>query len=105
VNPIIPLLLLTAVFSVATWLIDRSRQQTIEYLRADNKDLRDRLFIKHQLPPSNIDLTQRHEERQEQMKIERGDSNGKNQHPVNPLKTWTQEMTQKDLKEQAASRR
>lgn len=49
----------------AVWFIQQAYVSQIEGLRADNKDLRDRLFQKNNLPPSEVNLTEKYEEKAE----------------------------------------
>ena len=67
------LILLTA--GGAVWMIHHSYTLTFEGLRADNKDLRDRLFQKNNQPPSGVDLTEKYEARQEREQARRNDPN------------------------------
>ncbi len=55
------------------------RQQRAHYesllreVRADNRDLRDRWNVKHNLPPAGVDLKAEHEERREERKRQQAD--------------------------------
>lgn len=69
---------LTAILLVAAgavWMIHKSHSVIIEGLRADNKDLRDRLFASKNIPPSGVDLTEKYEARQEREQARRNDPN------------------------------
>lgn len=67
------LVLVTAGFGLAVWAIHRVYIYVIDGLRADNKDLRDRLFQSKALPPSGINLTEKYEARQERIREEKQD--------------------------------
>lgn len=90
------LLLITLLTSGAVVMIHRAYRHTIDGLRADNKDLRDRLFQKNALPPSGVDLTEKYEQRQERLNVQRDDPN-----PIvrsaDPLKQVRERWKKKDL--------
>lgn len=88
------LILILLAESVALWQIDSSYRATMADLRADNKDLRDRLFQSKALPPSGIDLTEKYEERQERERARRDDHPRKK--PPGPIEQLTDRWTQDD---------
>lgn len=61
--------------SGAVWMIHHAYKKQIEGLWADNKDLRDRLFQKNNIPPSGVDLTEKYVARQEAEQARRNDPN------------------------------
>lgn len=76
-------------------MIHRAYRHTIDGLRADNKDLRDRLFQKNALPPSGIDLTEKYEARQERINAQQTDPN-RPKRPVGPIEKLESNWTEKD---------
>jgi hypothetical protein len=89
------LLLITLLAGGAVLMIHRAYLHTIDGLRADNKDLRDRLFQKNALPPSGVDLTEKYEERQERIQARMGEPNPPKR-PTGPLEKLTAQWTEQD---------
>lgn len=89
------LLLIALLASAAVWRIHEAYRCTIDGLRADNKDLRDRLFQKNALPPSGVDLTEKYEERQERIKQQQGEPN-QGRRPKGPIEKLTAKWTRDD---------
>lgn len=89
------LLLITLLAFGAVWCIHRAYIHTIDGLRADNKDLRDRLFQKNALPPSGVDLTEKYEERQERERVRLADPSLPKR-PKGPIEKLTRDWTEKD---------
>lgn len=89
------LLLITLLACGAVVLIHRAYRHTIDGLRADNKDLRDRLFQKNALPPSGVDLTEKYEQRQERINAGMGDRPVKPK-ALGPIEKLESEWTEKD---------
>jgi hypothetical protein len=88
------LLLITLLASGAVVLIHRAYRHTIDGLRADNKDLRDRLFQKNALPPSGVDLTEKYEQRQERLNTQQQEpQRGKK---LGPIEKFEADMREKD---------
>lgn len=79
----------------AVWRIHEAYKYTIDGLRADNKDLRDRLFQKNALPPSGVDLTEKYEERQERIRTQQGEPS-QTKRPKGPIEKFTAKMAEKD---------
>lgn len=79
----------------AVWMIHKSYSLTVEGLRADNKDLRDRLFQKNNIPPSGVDLTEKYEERQERERERRNDPNPQKK-ALGPIEQLTDRWTKDD---------
>jgi hypothetical protein len=90
------LLLITLLAGGAVVMIHRAYIHTIDGLRADNKDLRDRLFQKNALPPSGVDLTEKYEERQERIQASLGDRPMMPKQPKGPIEKLTAKWTEKD---------
>ena len=101
-NYFIPLFVLAACAFIL-WQQRQTYRDTIEQLAAQNKTLLDRLLMKHQMPPSNIDVGQRFEERQ--VVQNNGGNNSGKRKTLGPLERLTQEWAAKDLKEAEKSRR
>jgi hypothetical protein len=73
-------------------MIHRAYIHTIDGLRADNKDLRDRLFQSKAMPPSGINLTEKYEAKQEREKAQRENPKPKALGPIEQLeKRWTED--------------
>lgn len=89
------LLLITLLACGTVWCIHRAYIHTIDGLRADNKDLRDRLFAKNALPPSGVDLTEKYEERQERLNSRMSEPNPKRM-SKGPIEKLTANWTEKD---------
>lgn len=89
------LLLITVLACGAVWCIHRAYIHTIDGLRADNKDLRDRLFAKNALPPSGVDLTEKYEERQERLNSRMSEPQA-GKRPSGPIEKLTANWTKKD---------
>ena len=89
------LLLITLLAGGAVVMIHRAYLHTIDGLRADNKDLRDRLFQKNALPPSGVDLTEKYEARQERINAGMGDRPIKPK-PLGPIEKVEADWTEKD---------
>ncbi len=78
----------------AVWMIHKSDTVIIDGLRADNKDLRDRLFASKNIPPSGVDLTEKYEERQERERERKNDPNPQKKAlgPIEKLtETWAKD--------------
>lgn len=89
------LILITLLAATFVWRIHEAYRYTIDGLRSDNKDLRDRLFQKNALPPSGVDLTEKYEARQERER-ERRDDPAPPKRPAGPIEKLTANWTQKD---------
>lgn len=89
------LLLLTLLVAGMLWAGLKLHYHIVDGLRADNKDLKDRLFQKNALPPSGVDLTEKYEEKQERERIRREDQNPP-QRPKGPLQQLTKRWTESD---------
>lgn len=92
---LISLALIALLASAAVWRIHEAYRCTVDGLRADNKDLRDRLFQKNALPPSGVDLTEKYEERQERERVRREEM-GPIPRNKGPLAKLTQKWTESD---------
>lgn len=76
--------------AASIWQIDSVYRSTIESLRADNKDLRDRLFQSKAMSPSGVNVTEQYIERKEQEKIEPKSRRKKSTGPIEELTSkWT----------------
>ena len=89
------LLCLALLSAGAVWCLHRAYIHTIDGLRADNKDLRDRLFQKNALPPSGIDLTEKYEARQERINAQQQDPQ-RSKKPLGPIEKLAEKFKQKD---------
>ena len=89
------LLLITLLAGGAVVMIHRAYIHTIDGLRADNKDLRDRLFQKNALPPSGVDLTEKYEERQGRIQARMSEPNPQKR-PSGPIEKLTAKWTADD---------
>lgn len=89
------LLFITLLASGAVWSIHRAYRHTIDGLRADNKDLRDRLFQKNALPPSGVDLTEKYEQRQERVAAQQQEPQ-RGKKPLGPIEKLAAGWTEKD---------
>lgn len=76
----------------AIWQIRSSYEAVLASVRADNKDLRDRLFAKNGQAPSGIDLTEKFEERQQELKQRQIEPK------IKSVKDFEKKMTLKDRK-------
>lgn len=103
---IIPLLTFI-ICGFVIWQMRVTYQDTIQHLTKQNTALLDRLLTKNQMPPAAIDLVQRHEEREQNLRQALGDGNNgrRRGQSAGPVEQWTQAMTLKDLKEAERSRR
>lgn len=82
---ILSLFILALACGGAVFSIHKAYIHTIDGLRADNKDLRDRLFAKNALPPSGVDMTEKYEERQERQKRQDAEPKPKKAGPIESL--------------------
>lgn len=90
------LILIALAAGGAVWMIHVSYTHTINGLRADNKDLRDRLFGSKAMPPSDVDLTAIYEERKQKDREHKEHSGEKV--PPGPLERIAKGWKDKDLK-------
>ena len=77
---------------IGVWRLNRD---IVTGLRAENKELRDRLYQKNALPPSGIDLTEKYEERQERIQA-RMESPNQGRRPAGPIEKLTAKWTEQD---------
>lgn len=89
------LLLITLLACGAVWCLLRLHYHVVDGLRAENRELRDRLYAKNALPPSGVDLTEKYEERQERINSGLGDRPIKPR-PKGPIEKLTASWTEKD---------
>ena len=89
---------MAALASAAVLLIHRAYVHTIDGLRADNKDLRDRLFQKNALPPSGVDLTEKYEARQERINAGQQDPQ-RGKKPLGPIEKLEAGWAEKDRRQ------
>lgn len=90
------LVLILLAASASVWVIRQSYVFTIDGLRTDNKDLRDRLFQSKGLPPTGVNVTEQYQEKQAEKKVatETAKKNGKP--PAGPLERRVALWTAKD---------
>ena len=81
--------------SGAVWRIHEAYRLTIDGLRSDNKDLRDRLFQSKALPPSGVDLTEKYEARQERINAHQGEQ-PRGKKALGPIEQLEARWTEKD---------
>lgn len=89
------LLLIAALCGAMIYLVRRIHVDIINALRAENKELRDRLFAKNALPPSGVDLTEKYEARQERINEQRQER-GPIPRNKGPLAKLTRKWTESD---------
>lgn len=80
---------------VAIRVFLRLHYNTVEGLRTENKELRDRLYQKNALPPSGVDLTEKYEARQERINSGLGDRPVKPK-ALGPIEQLESDWTEKD---------
>jgi hypothetical protein len=90
------LIALTAVGAV--WIIHQAYVGQVDGLRAERKDLLDRLLQKNGQPPSGVDLTEKYEERQEREKAQWSKRNAKPK-SLGPLERVTAKWTADDRRQ------
>lgn len=88
--------LIIAIAAASIWQICRVYEGRLRELRADNKELRDRLFAKHQMPPSGVNLTEAYVERKEQQRQQQHDPRKRQ----GPVEAFAATMAEKDLRQQ-----
>lgn len=88
------LLLMTLLACGAVWCLLRLHYHIVDGLRAENRELRDRLYAKNALPPSGVDLTEKYEERQERTREQQ--QMGPIPRNKGPLAKLTAQWTEKD---------
>lgn len=86
------LLLLTL---AAGWCFLKLHYHVVDGLRAENRELRDRLYQKNALPPSQIDLSEKYKERQERINSQMTEPNPKRV-SKGPIEKLTAKWTEKD---------
>jgi hypothetical protein len=89
------LLLITLLASGAVWLIHKAYIHQIDGLRAERKDLLDRLLQKNALPPSGVDLTEKYEARQERINTQQQEQNRRPK-VLGPIEKVEADWTEKD---------
>lgn len=89
------LILIAAAAGGAVWMIHISHTHTIDGLRADNKELRDRLFQSKAMAPSGVDLTEVYEERK--LKDREHKEHSGEKLPPGPLERLEAKWKKKDL--------
>lgn len=83
-------------FVAILYVANRSYLIVISGLRTENKELRDRLYQKHALPPSGIDLTEKYEARQEKQRAQDVERKEKGKQPLGPIERLTSRWTEDD---------
>lgn len=89
------LLLIALLATGFVWRIHCAYIHTIDGLRAERKDLLDRLLQRNALPPSGIDLTEKYEARQERIQTRMSDPNPPKR-AVGPIEKLTANWAEKD---------
>ena len=88
------LIAMAGIVTMAIFTIHRAYIHVIDGLRADNKDLRDRLFQKNALPPSGVDLTEKYEARNERERERR--DNPREKKPLGPIEQLAERWASDD---------
>jgi len=78
------------------YAIQHTYQYAIDGLRRENRELRDRLYQKHALPPSGVDLSEKYEARAEKQRVELAENKNKGKQPLGPIERLTSKWTESD---------
>lgn len=83
-------------YAFIIWQMRQSYEKQLRFVLADNEQLRDRLFAKHQMPPSGVNLTEAYVERKEQQRQQQHDPRKRQ----GPVEAFAATMAEKDLRQQ-----